>query len=559
MKRAIILVLCWSATLFRSVAADEAQLWVYAPINFQVNEATDKLIALLKRAKAAGYNGAVITDYKFGRIKGRPQHYYDNMQRTREAAEEIGIELIPCVMPVGYSGTILQNNPNLAAALPVKDCEFIVRDGQATVASAENLLAGGGFEKAEKNRPAGWDWVDGFQQSTSLDADEKHGGLSSLAMRDFKEGNEHGNCRFTKKLKLKPWHEYQLSLWVKTDGLENANEFKVAPLTFSGKALNHANLGVQETQDWTQHTVVFNSLDNEEVTFYIGLWGGNAGTAWVDDVELHEVGGVNLLRRESCPLRVASADGKTVYVEGRDFEPWADEKLGVEPYAGEFSDDHAAPPIVLTKNSRIKNGDRLHVSFYHTALVYDGQVGCSLANEELYSLMQTQIEQIEKYFAPKRYFMQHDEIRVGGYDTDELKFKSMGDALAANAKRCTEIIAKVSPDAEVLVWSDMFDPHHNAVDDYYLVRGSLKNAWTGLDPKVAIVNWNGGHAAESLKFFADRGHQQIIAGYYDGDVGKNVSAWRAAAKNFDGVAGWMYTTWNGNYDELETFAKLVRD
>jgi hypothetical protein len=173
--------------------------------------------------------------------------------------------------------------------------------------------------------------------------------------------------------------------------------------------------------------------------------------------------------------------------------------------------------------------------------------------------MQTQVEQIEKYFAPKKYFMQHDEIRVGGYDTDEMKFDSAGEALAANAKRCTEIIRRVNPDAEVLVWSDMFDPHHNAVDDYYLVRGSLKEAWTGLDPRVAIINWNGDKAAQSLKFFAERGHPQIIAGYYDGDVRENFTACHAAAKDVDGVAGWMYTTWGQNYDELEAFAKLVRE
>jgi hypothetical protein len=155
--------------------------------------------------------------------------------------------------------------------------------------------------------------------------------------------------------------------------------------------------------------------------------------------------------------------------------------------------------------------------------------------------------------------MQHDEIRVGGFDTDEMKFASMGEALAANAKRCTEIIAKVNPKAEVLVWSDMFDPHHNAVDDYYLVRGSLANSWTGLDPKVAIINWNGDKAAESLKFFAERGHRQIIAGYYDGDVRENFASWHAVAKNEGGVAGWMYTTWGQNYDELEDFAKLVRN
>ena len=92
-------------------AAEPQRLWVYTSVNFQVDDATDRLVALLRRAKQAGYDAAVVTDYKFGKLDGRIQRYYRNLRRTREAAGEIGIELIPCVMPIGYSNSILQNNP----------------------------------------------------------------------------------------------------------------------------------------------------------------------------------------------------------------------------------------------------------------------------------------------------------------------------------------------------------------------------------------------------------------------------------------------------------------
>ena len=238
----------------------------------------------------------------------------------------------------------------------------------------------------------------------------------------------------------------------------------------------------------------FDDAAEEAVTFYIGLWGGTEGTAWVDDAELHEVGGVNLLRRESCPLRVASADGKTVYVEGCDFEPWADEKLGVEPYAGEFSDDHAAPTIVLTKNSRIKEGDKLLASCWHTVLIYDEQVCCTLVNEELFKHVANQVKAIEGYLKPKRYFMQHDEIRVAGWNAyDAKKDTTAGQLLAENARRCVAAIKGVNPNAGIMVWSDMFDPHHNAKPPpFYLVRGTLEGSWEGLDKETLVINWNSG-------------------------------------------------------------------
>ena len=33
-----------------------------------------------------------------------------------------------------------------------------------------------------------------------------------------------------------------------------------------------------------------------------------------------------------------------------------------------------------------------------------------------------------------------------------------------------EIIHRVNPRAGLCIWSDMFDPHHNAVDNFYLVH-----------------------------------------------------------------------------------------
>jgi len=108
----------------------------------------------------------------------------------------------------------------------------------------------------------------------------------------------------------------------------------------------------------------------------------------------------------------------------------------------------------------------------------------------------------------------------------------------------------------VLVWSDMFDPHHNAVNNYYLVRGDLRGAWEGLDKKVTIMNWNFGQRAESLKFFSERGHQQVLAGYYDAGP-EQIGKWLDAARSVPGVVGVMYTTWQRNFSDLEAFARVV--
>ena len=81
--------------------------------------------------------------------------------------------------------------------------------------------------------------------------------------------------------------------------------------------------------------------------------------------------------------------------------------------------------------------------------------------------------------------------------------------------------------------------------------------YLGLDKDVIILPWYFEKRSESLKFFADRGHKQVIAGYYDHRP-EQVKEWLTAAKALpDSVTGVMYTTWQNKYDDLESFVRFV--
>jgi hypothetical protein len=73
-----------------------------------------------------------------------------------------------------------------------------------------------------------------------------------------------------------------------------------------------------------------------------------------------------------------------------------------------------------------------------------------------------------------------------------------------------------------------------------------------------VRNWHIGHH-DSLVFFSDLGHTQIIAGYYDAGDG-TAAALRdlAAAEGVPGVRGLMYTTWASDWDALEAYADAAR-
>jgi hypothetical protein len=267
---------------------------------------------------------------------------------------------------------------------------------------------------------------------------------------------------------------------------------------------------------------------------------------------------VNVLRRPGCPFVVASGDGKTIYDEGKDYEPVRDEQLGRKPSMGDYEFRHTGAVLRLTEGSRIKDGDRLRVSWHHPIATHRYQVMCCLSEPKVYDLLREQARRVHKVLAPKTWFFSHDEIRVAGWCRScQATRKTPGELLAGNVKQCIDIVKKIDPKARIVVWSDMFDPNHNAVDRYYLVNGSWKGSWEGLTPDVTIANWNGGKAAASLKWFADRGHKQIIAGYYDGGL-DNFHRWRKAMKSVTGVGGFMYTTWQNKYDLLEAYGKAMQ-
>ena len=87
-------------------------------------------------------------------------------------------------------------------------------------------------------------------------------------------------------------------------------------------------------------------------------------------------------------------------------------------------------------------------------------------------------------------------------------------------------------------------------DDDFL-NGDFPGSWEGLDKSVGIMNWNFDRRTESLKYFTDRGHPQIIAGYYDNDAAQ-IGRWLDTVREnrISGVTGVMYTTWKKDYSQL---------
>src|SRR5262249_10240432 len=224
------------------------------------------------------------------------------------------------------------------------------------------------------------------------------------------------------------------------------------------------------------HHVVFNSLDHRQANLYLGAWGAQTGSLWFDDARLEEVGLLNLVRREGAPLSIRRENGAELK-EGADFEKLSDPQMGNKPWKGEYDLWHD-PPVIRTA---LPDGTRLRVSYYHAVTVYNGQAMICPSEPKTLTLLRDQASRMHDAFHANGYMMSHDEIRVLNWCAAcQNRHLDAGALLADNVRSCIRILQEVNPGGEIYVWSDMFDPNHNAHKDYYLVRGDLSGSWEGL-------------------------------------------------------------------------------
>jgi hypothetical protein len=536
LRPALLALLCGSAFLTESAAAADSprpsQLWLYVSQNLWVDRNLDALETLFARAGKAGYTHVLLTDSKFGKLGDMDARYFANLERVKRAAATNHLEIVPALFSIGYSNDLLWHDPNLIEGLPVTNALFVVQDGQARLQpDPPPVLRGGDMADLKL-----WGWKD----------DNMVADAGAVRVTDPRGAN----ARISQKLQLTPFRQYHLTVRVKTQDFRGTPEVK---LLVGNLSLNHNFLGAKPTQDWTTHHVVFNTLGNRDVQLYLGCWGGTTGSLWWDDVRIEEVGLLNVIRRDGAPL-VVRTEGGAELQEGRDFERVTDPRMGNSPWSGAYDIYHEPPPI----KTRLPDGTRLRASYYHVVTLHDDQAMICPSEPRTVELLRDQARRMHAAWGARGYMMSHDEIRVLNWCAAcQRRGLDAGALLADNVRTCVGLLREVNPGGRIYVWSDMFDPHHNAHDDYYLVRGNLAGSWDGLDRDVIIVPWYFDKRAESLKWFADRGHRQMIAGYYDA-APERVRDWLAAAAQVQGVEGVMYTTWEQKYGDLERFAEFVR-
>ncbi|MBB3223369.1 hypothetical protein [Pseudoduganella umbonata] len=557
--------------------------WIYYGGNVTVPAHVETLKKVIADAAVHGYNGIAVNTSGDGGYHALLKPTAKTALLRKNLAELIalgasqGVELIP----VGGGPAVpTLTKPELVEALPAT-ASLTVRQKVATVTNDDNLVRNGNFASGE-----GWAWD---AKWVKLDRDNDHAGDGppSASMRMAPSNVAPYNSRVYRRFDLAPHKAYRLSFWLKAGPRYPASNLFVQILAEGQNVPVYrnasSNLGwgskpdgswndkgnsdpkmFTAGQDWKKYELEFNTGNASWVTFYLSNQraGDPSTAAWVDDIELREIGLAHPVRRASLPLVVKGKDG-TVYREGGDYV------VGPEK-------------LSIPDGSRIRDGQVLDVAWYQSAenLISRWGTPATACAGEFFDIQKAYYDEINKVFGGKfpgskvdRYFLYYDEIRVMNWDPGcKPKPKTAGEYLARMVNGVGARLTGYRRPVEKLVWNDMFDPTMNAVPRYWQVNGDLSKTSVPLDPSFVIVNWAGGSATSaaedagrrvSLKKFADPGHRQVIALYYDNL--SSVNNWLSVlGKQLPpGMDGVMYTTWGtgdyAGYAHLGAVAEKIRE
>jgi hypothetical protein len=550
------------------------QRWVYVSRSFDRDQHVEEVREIARIASEHGLTAIVLSG--MDRISLGNAEYLERLRRVKAIADQFHLEIIPAGFNTGYGGAILDHDKNLAEGMLVKDALFVARNGEARFqADSPAELENGNFNEFQGDRFAGFDTQDEPGRKTFVDTAIFHSGRASLRIENFgvakadvagiapkapsssyldlaKEFAPGTLARVAQEIRVTPYRCYCVSAWIRTENVKPVSLFSIKAFTQDGRDLcPFEPPAPAPTSDWRQVTTAFNSWYADRIQLNFGVFEGEQGKVWVDDVEIEEVGLMNVVRRKGAPLTVRDETIGTVYEQGRDFASVIDLHL-------DFLWTHEMPSIRLLPGSRIQEGARLRVSYYHGTTIYNDQVPACPSESQTYEIWKEQFPLIEKCFSPKRYFLNVDEVRMlNRCEACRQRGLKAAEILGQMTQWLYNQVRAVNPKADIVVWSDMFDPNHNSKRQYFLVDGSLENTWQFLPKDMGIVLWYFERRQASLDFFSSRGFRTIAGAYYDADDLKNPEGWLEAMDRTPNAIGIIYTTWASKYKLLAAFGDLV--
>ena len=497
--------------------------WVFLPCNFWGKGTNVHALAWFTntaaRAKAAGYNGVLLTSH-FDLAHKWPEHLVRQTAKAKAFCDCVGLEIIPMLWDVGYGGDC----PGNWFESRTIDAMRYVRKGGKAVFAPEPV--------------------------------EIRGGATSNLVFTGVEGKMMP-MRPARKFTLKKGVRYVVTARVRSTGVPEKDKFQFIGFIPSRKKSSYY-CAPKHVHDGQWHDLVFplEAKSDEEVTLVFGHW-GREGKLEISEFAVRERGICGATRRKGIPFVVKDAVTGRVYSEGRDYAEVPPIAIrGEGPAVGPYLE------LEIPSESGIREGASLLVTADTPNMFRSGsedQYAACMSNPDYYARMRDSAVAVQKLLRPKKWFLCFDELRSANTCAAcRARNVDMAHLIGDCLTRQREIVRKVSPDAVCYVWGDMLDPNHNANEGYAHTAGSFEGIADRIPKDLVICPWWGKKAEIQADYWAGKGFKMLAGAYYDDKTHENARAWRRAiARHPKLFTGWMYATWKHDFSELERFCDVV--
>lgn len=490
-----------------------------------------------------------------GRVQRLAQRYRDNH-----------FEFVPELQSLGWGLHILEREPRAVEALWKERLPFPVVAGRVYAADPPlpravvnaNLDFEAGFEGWQRDTYFG-QWRPSAPEDASIEAmDGKRALRLSL--------KERGNVRVSRSVTVEPGGRYVLRASVKTESIRTSDDgayIEVFGIDEHGawtENLGRAGAQRAEDADWTlieapftagggqsfRPGAIFKEDDPgelsggyEQVCVILRLENA-VGTAWFADVEIEPAPSPNPLANaivtEAAKVAVEDADGGFRYEEGRDYtlsvpEPQFPTGLG-EPFE-----------ILLTQDSRIKDGDTVLVSFNQAQ---EGVITNCPSEPLYYAFMRKSITNVVEKLNPGYLHIGHDEPQFFNR-CQRCRDRNMSneDLFVDAIKRVRQIAKDANPDIRVMLWDDALNPYQNASH-----LGAATAAEKLPRDLIIAIWWYDDDQWEeqidkSVRYFTDLGFSVTGSPWFRKENAYHWTTVFDALKDNPQALGIIYTSWAG--------------
>ena len=175
---------------------------------------------------------------------------------------------------------------------------------------ADTVAIGGDFRALVDGKPKGWSTFVWSGKAEFGHDPAGHGDAAAVRVRSV----EGADAAWTRVVPVEPWSTYELSFWVRTEGVR-----KVEGDTPGARVNLHARSEHTEAitgdSGWVRQVLRFDSGadDAVQINCILGWFGRCAGTAWFSDLTLVRLGG-RTLRPEATIGPIAAVDPISPYL-----------------------------------------------------------------------------------------------------------------------------------------------------------------------------------------------------------------------------------------------------